>query len=198
MIIGITGSIGSGKTTAAKIFSKYHFTRIDADEIAHKIIKRNSSAYKKIIRGFGNCVLDKSKNIDRKILGDIVFKDNKKLEKLNSIMHPMIINEVKNQVKIIENKCKYKTRIVIDAPLLLETKTKNLVDKIIVIKADKENIIKRLNKKFSKEKIEKILKSQMPLDEKLKKADFVIENSKDLKHLENKVKYIIKIIENKK
>ena len=197
-IIGITGSIGSGKTAIAKIFSKHHFTRIDADEIAHQIIKKKSYAYKKIIKEFGNGILDKKRNIDRKKLGNIVFNSDKKLKKLNSIMHPIIVREIKNQIKKIQGKCGDNAKIVIDAPLLLETKTKNLVENIIVVKSDKNKSIKRLVKKFPKERIEKILKSQMPLNEKLKHADFVIDNSKDLNHLENQVIGIIKIIENKK
>ena len=80
---------------------------------------------------------------------------------------------------------------MIDAPLLLETKTKNLVDKIIVVKIDKETIIKRLNKKYSKEKIERILNAQMPIEEKLRHADFVVDNNRDLIHLKKQVTKIV-------
>jgi dephospho-CoA kinase len=198
MIIGITGSIGSGKTTTAKIFSKYHFIRIDADEIGHDIIKKSSVAYKKILKEFGNGIIGKSKNINRKKLGNVVFNDDKKLKKLNSITHPIIINGIKNQIKKIKQKCGGNAKIVVDAPLLLETETKNLVDKIIVVKSNKENILKRLNKRYPKEKIEKILNLQMPLDKKLEYADFVVDNDKDLRHLEKQVDYIIKKLENKK
>lgn len=196
MIIGITGSIGSGKTTVAKIFSRHWYNRIDADEIGHEIIKKNSVAYKKIIDEFGNGVLDNNKSIERENLGDIAFNNDKKLKKLNSITHPIIINEIKKQIKKI-SKCKDKTRIVIDAPLLLETKAKNLVDKIIVVRCSKESIVKRLSKKIPEDKIERILKSQMPLKEKLKYADFVIGNNGDLKHLEKQVKSIIKKLDQK-
>lgn len=191
MIIGITGSIGSGKTTTAKIFSKHHFTRIDADEIGHRAIKRNSAAYKKILKEFGNEILDKNKNIDRKKLGNVVFNDNKKLNKLNSITHPIIINEIKTQIKKIKQKCGKNARIIVDAPLLLETKTKGLVDKIIVVKSDQNEVIKRMAEKYTKQKIEKILKMQMPLSKKLKHADFVIENNSDFWNLEKQVKNII-------
>lgn len=189
MIIGITGSIGSGKTTAANLFKKHGFKVINADEIGHKIIKKNSAAYKKIIKEFGKEILDKSKNIDRRKLGGIVFNDYGKLGKLNSIMHPVILNEIKNSIKKIRNKDK---RIIVDVPLLLETKAKNLVDKVTVVKADKKNIIKRLSKKYSKDKIEKILKMQMPIGKKLKHADFVIDNNKDLGHLKNQIRRLSK------
>ncbi len=192
MIIGITGSIGSGKTTVAKLFSRHWYKRIDADEIGHQVIKKNSVIYKKIMKEFGNEILDKNSNIDRKKLSDIVFSDAGKLKKLNSITHPIIIDNIKNKISKIKKQCQNKVRIVIDAPLLIETNLKNLVDKIIVIKCNKKSILQRLNKKFAKEKIEKILKLQMPLNEKLKYADFVINNNKDLKYLENQVINIIK------
>jgi len=101
MIIGITGSIGSGKTTAAKIFSKYHYTRIDADEIGHELLKSNKKIKNKLITYFGNEIIGKNGNIDRKKLGGIVFNDKNELKKLNSIMHPLIINEIKNKIKKI-------------------------------------------------------------------------------------------------
>src|SRR3989338_5381544 len=98
MIIGITGPIGSGKSTAAKLFSRHHYSRIDADEIAHDLIKKNSQIYKKIINEFGNEILDKQKNIDRNKLGNIVFSDYVQLKNLNSIMHSVIIKEIKSQI----------------------------------------------------------------------------------------------------
>lgn len=190
MILGVTGSVGSGKTTVAKLFSRHWYKRIDADEIGHEIIKRNSIVYKKIVNNFGNEILDKNKNIDRKKLGDIVFNDINKLKRLDSITHPLIIKEIKTQIKKIKNNCGNKTKIVIDAPLLLETNTKDLVDKIIVVKCDTENIMKR-DKKYPKQKIERILNSQMPLDEKLKYADFVVDNDKDITYLKNYVDHIV-------
>ena len=185
MIIGITGSIGSGKTSVAKIFGRHGFEVIDADKIAHNLLKKNFPAYKKIIQSFGNEFLDKNNNISKKKLGDLVFIDVKKLKKLNSMIHPMIIVNIKNTLKKIKN-----NKIIIDAPLLLETNAKNMVDKVIVIKADINKVIER-NKKFSKGQIEKILNQQMPLNEKLKYADFVIDNNGDLRHAEKQVNKII-------
>lgn len=193
MIIGITGSIGSGKTTIAKIFSKHHFTRIDADEIGHEIIKKNSAAYKKILREFGNEILDKNKNIDRKKLGDIVFSNKKKLSLLNSITHPVIIIEIKKRIKKIKNECGNEAKIIIDAPLLLETGAHRLVDKVIVVKTFSENIIAR-NKQFSVEQLEKISMTQMPLDQKLKYAGYMIDNNGNLKNLKKQVKEIANML----
>ena len=184
MIIGITGSIGSGKSTVSKIFEKYGFTVIDADEISHRIIEKKP--IKKILtNNFGNMILNKKGEINRKELGKIAFGDKNKLKKLNSIVHPLIIGEIKKRVGKLENK-----NIVIDAPLLLETDAKKLVDKIIVVKTYSENIIKR-NKRFSTEQLEKILNFQMPLDKKIKHANFVIDNNGNLESLEKQVKEIL-------
>lgn len=198
MIVGITGSIGSGKTTAAKIFSRHHFSIIDADEIGHDLIKKGSCHYKRLIGEFGNEILGKNKNIDREKLGNIVFDDSRKLGKLNSMMHPAIVREIKTQIKKIREECGNKAKIIVDAPLLLETKTKSLVDKIIVVRPKKEKMIRRLRRRYPKERIEKILNAQMKLDEKLRHADYVIDNDKDFKHLEKRVMGIIGEMELKK
>ncbi|MBI2558329.1 dephospho-CoA kinase [Candidatus Woesearchaeota archaeon] len=195
MIIGITGSIGSGKTTVAKLFSRHHYSRIDADEISHGLMGKNSVIYKKLIIAFGNEILDANKNIDRRRLSNIVFNDDKKLKKLNSVMHQIIIKNIKNEISKIKKKCVGNAKIIIDAPLLLETKAKNLADTVIVVKCDKKNVIKRLSRIYAREKIEKILNAQMPLREKLKHADFVVDNNKDLKRLEKQVVKIIRSLE---
>ena len=189
MILGITGLIGSGKTTAANLFRKYEFEVINADELYHKLSKPNKIIHKKIVEEFGNKILNNDKTINRDKLRKIVFSDNKKLKKLNSITHPIIISEIKKLIKKNKNK-----NFIVDAPLLLESNAKNLVDKIIVVKCDDEIRIRRLLKKgnLTKEEIKNITKSQMPTKEKLKFADFVVDNNGDLKNLENNVKAIIK------
>lgn len=190
MILGITGSIGSGKTTAARIFSKYHYNRIDADEISHYLMKNDKILKNKLIKNFVNGILSRNKSIDRKKLGNIVFNNRSKLKKLNSIMHPSIINEIKDRIWIIKKKCGRDAKIIIDAPLLLEAGADKLVDKVIVVKAFHENIIKR-NKKFSMEQLEKISMTQMGLDKKLKKANFMIDNTEGMGNLKKQVREIV-------
>ena len=196
MILGVTGSIGSGKTTVAKFFSKHWYSRIDADWIGHEILKKDKKIQKEMVRNFGSGILDKNRNIARQKLGNAVFSDKNKLKKLNSIMHPLIIKEIKNHIKKIRAKCGKNARIIIDAPLLLETEAKNLVDKVIVVKCDEKNIFKR-NKKFTMQQTERILNTQMPLKKKLKQADFVIDNNKDLNDLEKQVENIVQKLNQK-
>ena len=189
MILGITGSIGSGKTTIAKLFCKHGFERIDADKISHELMKNNLQLRKLLIKNFGFKIAAKNKIIDRKKLGEIVFDDEKKLKKLNLIMHPLIILEIKNQIEKIQKKCGGSAKIIVDAPLLLETNAKDLVDKIIVVKCSDNKIIQRLLKKGkrTKKEIMQISKSQMPAKEKLKFADFAVDNGRDLENLERQV-----------
>ena len=189
MIIGVTGSIGSGKSTISKIFGKNGFKVISADEISHSITKKNQIGYKKIIQNFGTKILDKNKGIDRKKLGDIVFGSKSELKKINSILHPIIDSEIKSRITKSKNK-----DIVLDIPLLLETDAKNLVDKVVVVNSSRKNILKRIGKKFTEKKIESILNNQMPFSEKKKFADFIVVNDADEKNLEPQIKKIIKKI----
>lgn len=188
MILGITGSIGSGKTAAASLFRKYGFEVINADELYHEISKPNKIIYEKIVGEFGTKILNEDKTINREKLKKIAFSDDKKLKKLNSITHPVIIAEINKLIKNLKNK-----NIVVDAPLLLESTAKNIIDKIIVVKCDDKTRVQRLLKKgnHTKEEIENITKSQMPIKEKLKFADFVVDNSKGIQHLEIQIKRIL-------
>src|SRR3989338_543 len=184
MIIGITGAFGSGKTTVANIFKKYGFEVINADELYHGIYGRDEKLKNKIIKEFG--ALDRSK------IKKIVFNDSKKLKKLNEITHPIIIKEIKNKIKEIKEN-NQSAKIVLDVPLLIEAKMQGMVDKIIVVKCDEKIQIKRLlNKgKHTKEEIRNIINSQMPIGEKLKYADFVVDNSGKIGKTEGQIKDIV-------
>ena len=189
MIIGITGSIGSGKTTVAKLFKKYGFKIINADKFYSRIYRKNKSLRRKIKKEFGTASRNKLKKI--------VFNNPYELKKLNKIAHPIIINEIKNEIKKIITNNK-NPKIIIDAPLLLETKTKNLADNIIVVKGNDKIQIQRLLKKnkYTKQEIRKIIKSQMPLKKKLRYADFVVDNRGSLNEAKKQVDKIIKKIQN--
>ena len=170
MIIGITGSFGSGKTTIANMFRKYGFEVINADKLYHGIYDRNEALRNKIKKEFGT--------LDRNKIKKIVFNDSKKLKKLNEITHPIIIKEIKNKINEIK-KNNEDSNIALDVPLLIEAKMQRMADKIIVVKCNKKIQFERLLKKgkHTRKEIENIISSQMPLNEKLKHADFIIDNS---------------------
>ena len=227
MIIGITGSFGSGKTMVSDIFKIYGFEVINVDRLYHSIYEKDSKLKNELMEEFGT--------LEREEIRKIAFNDFKKLRRLNEIAHPIIISELKKEISKIEkrneklmpmtkkykkndsiekntiiknniqkksdNKTKQKTaiKIVIDVPLLFEAKMENIVDKIVVVKCDEkiqmERIMKKSNK-YSKKEIKQIIQSQMPLKEKIKRADFVVDNSKDVSKTKEQVRKISRFIEN--
>jgi len=184
MIIGITGIFGSGKTAVANLFTKHGYKVINADEIGHNLLNKKPIK-NKLVKEFGKSILT-NKKINRRKLKDIVFNNHKKLIKLNKIIHKPIIKEIKSIIKRNKN-------IVIDAALLIEAKALNLVDKLIVVKINKKEQLKRTlkKKKYNKKEVNNILKSQLSQKEKLKYADIVVDNSKDINNTKKQVKEII-------
>jgi len=188
MIIGLTGGIASGKTTAARLFKKKGALVLDADAIGHKVIERGNPAYRKVVSFFGSEILNKNRAINRRGLAEIVFSSYLKLKKLNSFVHPEIIKIIKGEAK----KWKGKKVIVIDAPLLIETGLHKEVDKVVVvtcrIKTQIERLIKRdgLSPREARERVS----FQLPLRDKVKLADEVIDGELSLKNLQARVNRI--------
>ena len=174
MIIGITGSFGSGKTTIAKMFGRLGAYAIDADKVYHSLIRPGKSCYKKIIRYFGSDILGGNGHVDRKKLGKIVFKDKSKLVLLNSITHPEIIKEIRKIIKTKKEKI-----VIVEAPLLIESGFYKKTDKVILVLNKKEEQVKRARKSrgLSERAILERIRTQMPFKKKLAFADFVIDNS---------------------
>lgn len=184
IILGITGGFGSGKSTVAARFKSRSSAIIDADSLAHGLMRPGSRVYKKIISAFGRGILKKDRAIDRRRLGKVVFADKDKLRKLNTITHPEVIRMLKKKIKTSEKKA-----IILDIPLLVEAGLKGMADKIIVVKITREEQVKRLIKKssLSREDILKRINAQAPLSQKLGVADFIIDNSGTIKQTEKQV-----------
>lgn len=180
-IIGLTGGSGCGKTTVANILKELGGYIIDADKIAHEVIKKGQKAYYEIIDFFGKNILTKEKDIDRKALGSIVFSNEEKLKALNSITHKYILKEIKYQIDSMKKEGVYKY-IVLDAPLLIETNLHKIVDTVWVVYAEKEDRIKRLLKRdnLPREIIIKRIESQTDFEKIKPFADFIIYNKDNL------------------
>lgn len=172
MIIGITGSFGSGKTTISKMFKRLGAYIIDADKVCRFLMLPSKKVYKKIVRHFGKSILKKGRSINRKALAGIVFKNKAKLNLLNKIVHPEAIREIK---RIMRTNKKRKV-IVIDAALLLESGFYKDMDKLVVVKAKRDKQVRRL-RGMKKSQILQRLKMQSPLKKKLALADFIIDNN---------------------
>jgi len=187
IILGITGSFGSGKSTVAGIFRSYGAKVIDADKIAHGLIKPPSKIYKKIISTFGNDILKKNKAIDREKLARVVFNNKDLLKEINKIMHPEIIRVIKREIKSYPGRV-----IVLDAPLIIEAGLEKMVDKLIVVKIKREKQMERICKKtgLKKPDILKRIKTQISQNMKARLANFIIDNSRTIQETEKQVREI--------
>jgi dephospho-CoA kinase len=191
IIIGLTGSFGSGKSTVAKIFKAYGAKIIDADKIAHKAIRPHSQIYQKIIKAFGKDILKRDKVIDRRKLADKVFNNKKSLRKLSQIVHPEVIRVIKKEMKDALQKV-----VVLDAPLLIETGLARMVDKLIVVKINRKEQIKRMQRKFHLKRMDILrrVRSQIPLSYKLHMADFIIDNNGTIEMTKKQVGQIRRLL----
>ncbi len=188
--IGLTGSIGTGKSTVAKIFQELGAYVIDADKVVHELLKRED-VKEKIREAFGD-VFDSKGEVDRKKLASIVFNNPEKKKVLENILHPLVFQEINRFFKEVEEKDPEAVAIA-EVPLMIETGSYKNYDKIIVVYAPEELQLKRLLEKgMSKEEAIKRIKSQMPIDEKVKYADIVIENTSTLGDLRKKVEEVYK------
>ncbi|MGI6424827.1 MAG: dephospho-CoA kinase [Tepidanaerobacteraceae bacterium] len=181
LIVGLTGGIASGKSTVSLLLKNKGAVIIDADEISRNILIPGKPAWTKVIEHFGEKVLRDDKNIDRKKLAQIVFSDKKELELLNSITHPIIIEEIKRQLEYYKKVDE--EVVVIDAALLLELGLNSLVDEVWVVAVDEKTQLERLmlrEKNLSRKEALKRIKSQMPLQDKLKYAQRIIDNTGEI------------------
>jgi len=181
IVIGLTGNSGSGKSVVSNIIKKNNAYIIDADKIAHNIMKKGQSAYNEIVREFGNEILYKDKKINRKALASIVFNNREKLIKLNKITHKYILKAIIKKISSIKRKHKSFSYIVIDAPLLIETGLNKKCNVIWIVNADIEKRIERVIKRdnISREKAIERFKNQTPFEELKKFTDVIIENNTD-------------------
>ena len=186
--VGLTGSIGTGKSTVASIFKELGAYVIDADEVVHKLLKRKDIK-EKIRKEFGD-VFTPEGEIDRKKLASIVFNNPEKKKKLEQILHPEVFKEIEKFFKQVEEKDPNAVAIA-DVPLMIETGSYKNYYPVIVVYAPPEVQLERLIKRgMDKEDALKRIKSQMPIEEKIKYADIVIDNTGSLQDLRKKVEEV--------
>ena len=187
-VIGLTGGIGSGKSTVSQFLKELGAVIIDADKVGHEAFKPDTEAWREVVAAFGTEILKPDGEIDRNKLGEIVFANPQALARLNEIMHPRIYARVKALIE------EYRQRgvgvVVLEAPLLLEAGWTSVVDEVWVTVAPESTVLRRLKKKLGLSESESLarIRSQLSMEERTKHADVVIDTDCRLDELKAKIK----------
>jgi dephospho-CoA kinase len=187
-VIGLTGGIGSGKSTVAGLLAGLGAAVIDLDKVGHEVIRPGSEVYREVVREFGGGILNAAGGIDRARLGDIVFRSAEALASLNRIVHPAIDRVVEKRV------ADYRRRgakaVVLEAAAILEAGRAAQTDEIWVTVAPEATVLKRLSERsgYSEEESKARLRSQLSTEERIRHADVVINTDCSLEELEARVR----------
>jgi dephospho-CoA kinase len=173
LVIGVTGGIGSGKTTVANLFSSLGTPVIDADELARQVVAPGQPAYEEILQHFGTTFLSKSGGLDRRRLREHIFSDPAKRDRLEAIVHPRVYAQMK---RLLDRLAAPYAIVVV--PLLIETGARELVDRVLVVDSPEELQIERTRRRdrTTRMAVEKILAAQLDRNARLSAADDIIEN----------------------
>lgn len=195
-IIVITGGIGTGKSTVVNIITELGFTVLDSDKIVHEGYNIGSDLYYKVIDHFGNQILKEDRTLDRQKLGSIVFNDEEKLKELNQLVHGYVYDTLKKGIKDHRGG----KVIFLDIPLMLETKDihEPIYDEVWLVYVSEETQRKRLTDRALSENknpdhVLKIIDKQIPIEEKVRMVDEVINNEGTREELREKIKNLIEI-----
>ena len=191
LLVGLTGGMGSGKTLSASFFKDLGAFILDADLICRKLVEPGQAACKEIEAVFGKEIFTGSGNLDRRKLADIIFGDPEKKQTLEDILHPKVFEFERLEYDAIRKEHP-NALVIVDAALLIESGNYKKMDKVIVVNSDEKNRINRIlaRSELSRDEIADRIKNQMPSDEKVRYADFVLENSLDKDNLRTKVQEI--------
>ncbi len=196
--IGLTGSVATGKSTVSNMIQQAGIPLVDADIAARKVVEPGTEGLKEIVAYFGEEILLADGTLDRAKLGEIIFKDKEKREKLNEITHPRVKDYM------LEARERFfragEELVFFDIPLLFESHLESLVDQIVVVWTTPETELKRLMERnnLTKEDALRRIESQMGIDEKARKADFVIDNNDSLEKTQKQVyTFIERFVKNK-
>lgn len=192
LVIGLTGGIASGKSTVSAMFADMGITVIDADVEARLAVEIGEKAYDDIVRHFGPSILADDGTINRQKLGSIIFNDEQKRNLLNSIVHPAVRERMAQKRQAAE--AANEKAIVMDIPLLFESKLTGLVEKIILVYVDANTQLERLMKRNGYSEAEALSRigSQMPLKDKVELADAIIDNSETIEQTKAQLMDILK------
>ncbi len=189
--VALTGNLGSGKSTVGRMFEKLGAVVVDADELIRTFYRREHPVYRKVVDAFGRSILNAEGDIDRKKLADLVFSDPEKLKLLEEITHSALYEELER----IYARLPSDSLILVEASLFIEKGTHRNYDRTVVVYAPYEVCRRRaIAKGFSEEDFERRWRRQMPPEEKVRYADFVIDNSGPLSETERQVRDVFEAL----
>jgi dephospho-CoA kinase len=191
LYVGLTGNIASGKSYAASVFSELGAHVIDADRVVHDLLASGTQTYIRIVDAFGDQILGPNKEIDRKKLGLIVFSDAQKRSTLNALTHPVVKTEILRRIHELEA-ASSSGMVIVDAALMIETGGYKMYDCLVVVACDPALQVSRLMSRdgLTEAEARARMSSQMPMEEKLKLADYTIDTSGTLKKTHDQVESI--------
>lgn len=183
--IGLTGGIGCGKTTAANLFIELGIPVLDADLIAHTLVNKGQLALNQIEKIFGSTIINEDGSLNRKKLGEIVFSNPHKKKQLESILHPLVYEELQRQLESLDA-----PYAILCIPLLLETKMQHIVDRVLVIDCPVEVQFERVKRRdqLTDERIFSVINAQTSRQQRLSLADDIIKNSGSTSKLAEQIK----------
>ncbi len=185
--IGLTGGIGSGKSTVAELFARHAVPIIDADDIARRLASPGQPAHQPIIDHFGTNILGNDQTIDRRKLRLRVFANAAERKQLEAILHPLVRQTIEQELNRLDA-----AYCIISVPLLIEANLIDMVDRVLVVDADEDQQIRRVVARngMSEKEVRQVLASQLNRAERLRHADDRIVNNADLSHLESAVEQL--------
>jgi dephospho-CoA kinase len=195
ILVGLTGGVATGKSTVARMFKQCGAVVIDADELAHEVVKPGKPAWREIVKTFGKTVLNADRTFNRRELGAIVFRNQTKRRRLERIIHPRVAREQTRLTKQAARKDSHAV-VIYDVPLLFEAGIDTRVDTTIVVTADRETQIARLKTRNDLSRAEAIrrIRSQMPLAKKIQRADHVLNGTLSRPSLRRQVNLLLKYL----
>ena len=193
IVIGVTGGVGTGKSTVARMFERLGAVVIDADVIAHQLMEPKKLAWRQIVKTFGREILNDDETVNRKKLAAIVFKDAAQRKALEALLHPKVMRQIAYRLGELRRSKRIKA-VVLDVPLLIEVGGQKLADALVVVTAPAEIQMKRLQKKYgwSKEDVHDRINAQWDLSAKAALADYVVDNGGSVDATRTQVKQLWK------
>jgi dephospho-CoA kinase len=186
-VIGLTGGIGSGKSTVAQFLEELGAVILDVDKVGHEALKPGTEVWERVVNEFGKGIVTVSGDIDRAKLGELVFNNPEALARLNRIMHPAMDNMIR--AKLEEYQRQGVNVVVLEAPILLEAERTSQVDEIWVAVAPETTVLKRLSERtsLSEQEAKARIRAQLSAEERIKHADVVIDTDCSLDELKARV-----------